>query len=152
VKKEDIVRHAWQAFEPQLQEQHYELVELEYVKQGSARILRIYIDKADNGITHDDCMVVSQLLSPMLDADDFIGEDYVLEVSSPGIARPVRKAADFARFVGEAIRLETYAASDGRRKYTGILKGFSDGLITVECDGRSFEIHIENLKKAQLNR
>ena len=148
----DIVRRVWHVFEPCLDEQHYEIVEVEFVSQGRTKVLRIYIDKPDGGITHEDCVAVSQLLSPMLDEDDFIAEDYTLEVSSPGINRPVRKPQDFERFAGEQMKLVAQAASEGRRRYTGILKGFEDGLILIECAGKTLQIHIENLKKANLIR
>ena len=152
VTNSDIVRHTWHLFEPCLREQHYEIVEVEFVSQGKTKILRLYIDKPDGGITHEDCVAVSQLLNPMLDENDFISEDYMLEVSSPGIDRPVRKPEDFERFVGEQMKLVAQAPSEGRRRYTGILKGFEDGLILMECGEKTLKIHIENLKKAHLIR
>ena len=148
----DIVRRTWHLFEACLHEQHYEIVQVEYVHQGRAKILRIYIDKPEGGITHEDCVAVSQLLSPMLDEDGFITEDYMLEVSSPGVDRPIRKPEDFARFVGEQMKLVAQAPSAGRRRYTGTLKGFEDGLIRMECGDETLQIHIENLKKANLIR
>ena len=148
----DIVLRTWELFEPHLRDQHYEMVEVEFVKQGRTKILRLYVDKADGGITHDDCVAVSQLLSPMLDEDDYIAEDYMLEVSSPGLDRPVRKPHDFKRFVGEQLKLVAQTPSVGRKRYTGTLKGFEDGLIHMECDNETHQIHIENLKKANLIR
>ncbi len=149
--RNEIVRRSWALFEPELLEQGYELVELEYVKQGRTGILRVYIDHND-GITHTDCAAVSQVLGPILDMDDFIAEAYVLEVSSPGVDRPVRKPEDFTRFTGETLKLSTITATEGRRRYTGTLKGYDDGLISIECDGRTHQVHIENLKKANLLR
>lgn len=148
----DIVRRTWHLFEPCLHEQDYEIVEVEFASQGRTKILRIYIDKPDGGITHEDCVAVSQLLSPILDEEDFITEDYMLEVSSPGVDRPVRKPKDFARFIGERMKLVAQAPSEGRRRYTGILTGFEDGLIHMECGDKTLQIHIENLKKANLIR
>ena len=147
-----IIGSAWGVFEPHLREQGYELVEVEYVPQGRRQILRIFIDKDGGGITLDDCTAASQLLGTLLDADDFVHTQYVLEVSSPGIARPLRKPADFLRFSGEKVRVLSHGPVSGRRKFTGILRGFRDGLIVLDCDGKTFEIHIENLKKANLDR
>ena len=148
----EIIRQAWKFFEPALREQAYELVEVEYVRPGGAAILRIYIDKADSGITHEDCVAATQTLNPVLDVEDFIAEDYSLEVSSPGLDRPVRKPEDFKRFVGKKVKMSTHAPLEGRRRFTGVLKGFEEDMILVECDGKSYEIHVENLKKANLNR
>lgn len=152
MSKEELVRRFWSVFEPEINEQGYELVEVELTGQGGVRILRVYIDKENVGIRHEDCASVSQLLNPLLDADDFISDNYILEVSSPGIDRPVRKPEDFKRFTGESVTLATYSPVDGRKKFSGVLRGFDDGLIQVDCDGKLYGIHAENLRKANLNR
>lgn len=152
LNKTDIVRHAWAQFEPELQEQGFELVEAEYVIEDGRKILRVYIDKPDAGITLDDCTAAAQVLSPLLDAESFIEDRFFLEVSSPGFERPLRKPNDFIRFDGEQARLTTNAPTAGRKRFSGILRGFEDGLIKMECDGNLVEIHIENLKKANLVR
>src|SRR5690606_29908139 len=103
-------------------------------------------------ILHQDCAAVAQLLTPLLDADDFINANYILQVSSPGIDRPVRKPADIERFAGESITVQTHSPVAGEKKFVGVLCGIGDGLIQVDCDGSRFEIHIENLRKANLNR
>jgi len=139
-------------FDPELTEQGYELVEVEYGRQNGMLILRVYVDKASGGITLDDCTAASQLLSPVLDARDFITDEYMLEVSSPGFDRPLRKPEHFARFVGEPVKVVTHALVGGRSRFTGTLKGFEDGLVLLEVDGEAVSIHVENLKKARLNR
>lgn len=145
-----IIRQVWASFEPELADLGYELVEVEYVREGTTRILRIYIDKEGGGITLKDCTKASHLLSVLLDAEDFIDEEYHLEVSSPGLERPLRKPGDFVRFRGSPVRIEMIALSGGRRRFRGILEDFQDGLIVLECDGERVELHIENLKKATL--
>lgn len=152
MSKEELVRRFWERFDAEIAEQGYELVEVEIAGQSGMRILRVYIDKPGTGIHIEDCTVVSQFLNPLLDAEDFISENYILEVSSPGIDRPVRKPDDFIRFTGEEITVLTYSPLQGRKKFTGILRGFEDGLIQVECEETLFEIHQENLKRANLNR
>lgn len=147
-----IIKRTWDEFGALLEGQGYELVEVEYGTQAGRGVLCLYIDKPGSSVGLDDCTAVSQLLSPLLDRDDFIPEDYVLEVSSPGIDRPLRKASDFERFAGETACLRTHSPVGGRKKFTGLLRGVRDGLIALECDGVVHEIHLENLKKANLNR
>lgn len=146
-----IVRRVWELIEPYLEAQGYELVELDFTGQGGNPVLRVFIDKPA-GITLDDCAAVSQLLNPVLDEADPIAASYLLEVSSPGIDRPLRKPGDFERFAGEEVRLTTHAPLEGRSRFKGTLTGFSDGLIGLECDGKPVQIHVENLKRANLNR
>lgn len=152
MSREELVRRFWERFESEIAEQGYELVEVEIAGQSGTRILRLYIDKPGGGVGIQDCSVVSQFLNPLLDAEDFISDNYILEVSSPGIDRPLRKPEDFVRFAGEEITVHTYSPLQGRKKFTGILRGFEDGLIQVECEEMPCEIHLENLKRANLNR
>ncbi len=148
---EVTIRRAWEALEPHLEEQGYELVEVEFGQHGSVHILRLFIDCAE-GVTIGDCQKVSRLLGPVLDAADFISQKYTLEVSSPGFERPVRKPKDFERFAGERVKVQTHSAVDGRRKFTGLLKGCVDGMVIVECEGVEFRVHLENLQRAKLDR
>src|SRR5690606_15462167 len=104
------------------------------------------------GITLDDCADASRMLSPILDEADFIDGNYVLEVSSPGIARPIRKPHDFQRFIGMPVNVRTHAPVQGRRKFRGVLTAFADGMASVECDGSTYELHLENVHKANLDR
>ena len=153
--KNELIRQAWPIIEPELAEQGYELVELQFTKTGNMRILRVYIDQLDKdagGIRIEDCTAASRLLDPVLDATELIMSQYMLELSSPGIDRPIRKAEDFKRFVGETIRMEAYVESNGRKRFTGTLLGYDDDLIEIECDGQTYEVHVENLKRAHLDR
>ena len=148
----DVVRCAWSVFEPELQQQGYELVEVEYARRaGSGGILRLFID-CERGITLDDCQSVSQLISLVLDREDFIPGSYTLEVSSPGFERPVRKSSDFERFAGETVRMVLYEPVQGRKRLVGRLQGLSGDLVSVKCDEVAFEVHIGNVKKANLVR
>ena len=150
-EKSEVIRRAWAQLEPELHEQGYELVEVEYAQENGAWILRLFIDK-DGGVMLDDCQTVSRVLSAVLDRDDFIASHYMLEVSSPGIDRPIRKPRDFERFAGERVKMVSSAPVNGRKQFKGSLKGFQDGMVSVDCDGVLFEIHIENVKKARLDR
>ena len=148
----EFIGRIWAIVEPELSEQGYELVELEHSQQGHTPILRIFIDKEGGGITLDDCAEATQLLDPVLDRAEVIDGRYMLEVSSPGFDRPLRKAVDFDRFKGEPVKLRSLAPVEGRSRFKGVLMGFDDGLIQLECDGRAWSIHIENLKSARLDR
>lgn len=149
---ESTVERLWASLEPVLREQGYELVELELGRQGRDALLRFFIDKSGGGITLEDCTRATHVLNPVLDGLDVFGGQYLLEVSSPGIARPLRKLEDFERFSGEEIKLVTHAPTEGKKKFTGVLKGIQDGLIVVESAGHIYSISPSNLKKAHLNR
>lgn len=118
---------------PILEEHSFELWDVEYVKEGSDWYLRAYIDKP-GGITIDDCVTVSRALSDKLDEEDFIQDAYILEVSSPGLGRQLKKDKDFVRCIGEAVELKTYRMIDGTKDFQGILKG---------CDKESITLFIE---------
>ncbi len=150
MNRAEIIRQTWALLEPHLVEQGYELVEVDFRPEGPW-VLRLFIDK-EGGVTLDDCVAVTQLIGPILDAEDHIPESYNLEVSSPGIDRPVRKHADFERFSGERVKLRTITALNGRRNFKGVLLGIRDGMIVLECDGTTVEVHPENLEKANLDR
>lgn len=149
--REEVVQRVWKELESQLGEQGYELVEVEFGQHGHHWILRIFVDR-EGGISLDDCTAVSQLLNPLLDASDFIDGSYLLEVSSPGFARPLRKPADFGRFAGERVKVRTNLPVGGRKKFTGILKGIAADTVTVDCEGTIYDICIENIQRANLDR
>jgi len=149
--REDVIQRVWRELESHLEEQGYELVEVEFGQHGHRWILRVFVDR-EGGISLDDCAAVSQLLNPLLDASDFIDGSYMLEVSSPGLARPVRKPVDFARFAGERIKVRTHLPVDGRKKFSGILKGIDVDTIAVDCDGSLYGICIDNIQRANLDR
>ena len=149
--RNEVVASVWRVLEPELREQGYELVEVELGRHGPRALLRIFLDK-EGGITLDDCQAASQFMGPLLEARDVVTGAYTLEVSSPGFDRPVRKPADFRRFTGEAVKLKTHEPVMGRRRFRGTLAGIDDGLVALDCEGDRFEIHIENVAKANLDR
>jgi ribosome maturation factor RimP len=150
LENNEVVRYIWETFTAPLEAAGYELVEVECVGAAGSRTLRFYLDKP-GGFTLDDCTAATQLLNPLLDTSEVLRDPYMLEVSSPGIARPVRKPADFEKYAGQPVRLETVTPILGRRRFTGRLEGLVDGMVLVACDGEVYEIHLENLKKANLN-
>ena len=140
--------------EPPIEALGYELVDLEYAREGSGGILRIYIDRPSDGpggqITVDDCARVSQAMSQLLETHDPIKGHYTLEVSSPGFDRILRTHAHFERFVGERIFAELKLPMHGRRRFIGQLKSASSGSIVVEVDGEAYELPLDRIQKARL--
>lgn len=108
----------------------FELVDVEYVKEAGNWYLRAYIDKP-GGIAVDDCEVISRALSDKLDEEDYIEDSYILEVSSPGLGRPLKKDKDFQRSIGKEIEVRTFRAIDKQKEFTGILKEFNKDSFTI---------------------
>jgi ribosome maturation factor RimP len=127
-----------------------ELVHLEFRREGAGLVLRIYIDK-EGGVTLDDCARVSRLVSSQLDADDPIPNRYTLEVSSPGLDRPLVRDQDYSRFAGRLIRLTTAAPLQGQRRFSGRLIGLAEGSVRLALeDGREMAIPREQVAMARL--
>ncbi len=118
---------------PLMEENQFELVDVEYVKEGGNWYLRAYIDKP-GGITIDDCELISRALSDLLDREDFIEDSYILEVSSPGLGRPLKKDKDFDRSIGEQVEIKTYRPLDGSKEFTGTLKEYDKDTVTIETE------------------
>ena len=116
---------------PIVEEYGFELVDVEYVKEGSNWYLRA--DKP-GGIGVNDCEVVSRRLSDILDEKDYIEDSYILEVSSPGLGRPLKKEKDFKRSLGEEVEIRTYRMIDRKKEFTGILKDYDETTVTIEME------------------
>ena len=120
--------------QPIMEEHQFELVDVEWVKEAGTWYLRAYVDK-EGGFSVDDCETVSRRLSDWLDKEDFIAESYILEVSSPGLGRPLKKEKDFARSIGKDVDVKLYRARDKRKDFTGTLKAYDKDTVTIEEDG-----------------
>ena len=118
---------------PMIEENKFELVDVEYVKEGGNWYLRVYIDKP-GGINIDDCELISRALSDKLDEKDFIEDAYILEVSSPGLGRPLKKDKDFTRNMGEMFEIKLFRQINKQKEYEGILKAFDKETVTIEAD------------------
>lgn len=129
--------------QPIVDEKGFELVDVEYVKEGSNWYLRAYVDK-QGGITINDLEAVSRILSDKLDEEDFIRDAYILEVSSPGLGRPLKKDKDFDRNIGEEVEIHLYRAIDGNKQYVGLLKSYDKETITIQMEN-SNEIKIDRV-------
>jgi ribosome maturation factor RimP len=129
-KREDYEQKTEEILTPIIENNNYELVDVEYIKEAGSWYLRIYIDK-EGGIAIDDCEVVSRALGEKLDELDYIEDAYILEVSSPGLGRPLKKEKDFARSLGDEVEVKTYRAIDKQKEFVGILKAYDGDTITL---------------------
>ncbi len=132
-KREDYEKKTEELILPLIDGKEFELVDIEYVKEGGNYYLRVYLDK-EGGITIDDLEMVSRALSDKLDEKDFIDDAYVLELSSPGLDRPLKKDKDFERNKGKMVELKLYKALDGVKEFEGELKGYDEENILVMVD------------------
>ena len=141
--------------EPPIEALGYELIDIEFAREGRGGVLRIFIDRPpasepEGAVTVDDCARVSHAVSEVLEVDDPIKGHYTLEVSSPGFDRILRTRAHFERFVGEKIFAELKLPMDGRRRFAGVLKSVLDGTIVVEVDGKAHNLPLDRIQKARL--
>lgn len=141
--------HLQSVLEPAVRALGYELVGIEYSPRGEGGLLRMYIDSPD-GVSIDDCERVSHHVSGVLDVEDPIRGSYTLEVSSPGVDRPLFTPEHFERFAGERVRIRLHVLVEGRRSITGILKGFSDGYVIVDEEGAERRLPLEAISRARL--
>lgn len=155
IAQESVADRARQLLEPILERDGFELVEVEWQREGGTWVLRLYVDRA-GGIGIDDCQAASRLVETILDVEDFIEPAYSLEVSSPGVERPLRKPADFQRFAGQRAKVRAFAplgSAPGqapRKQWSGTLRGFADGAVEIEVDGKVHRIPVDRVAKAHL--
>jgi len=135
-RREVVEKKTEELILPILAEHGFELYDVDFVKEGSSKYLRIYIDKPE-GINVNDCELVSREFDPILDKEDYIDEAYIFEVSSPGLGRALKKDRHFEKSLGEEVEVRLFKALDGMKEYEGILKSFDDKTVTItEESGR----------------
>ena len=135
-KKESYESRTEKFLLPLMQEHGFELVDVEYVKEGDTWYLRAYIDQ-EGGISLDDCELISRKVSDWLDKEDFIQDSYILEVSSPGLGRPLKKDKDFARSIGKDVEIRLYKSLNKSKEYTGILKAYDKESVLLQMEDGS---------------
>ncbi len=135
--------------EPGVRALGFELVDSELAGRGRNAVLRVYID-GPHGVTVDDCAEVSRQLSAILDVEDPFPERYVLEVSSPGLDRPLVRREDFERFVGESVKIRLRLPIEGRRNFSGRLLGVESDHVVLEVDGKTVNLDFGGIEKARL--
>jgi ribosome maturation factor RimP len=153
------VQQLWNLVEPHVKGAGLDLVELEWTRDPSGWLMRVYMDRPgvdpsdpSTGVpvSFEDCERVSRDISAALDVADVISHTYRLEVSSPGIDRPLRRTQDFQRFTGQKVKVRTTDAVDGRKNFSGTIRDAHDGVVEIESDGRSFQVPLEVIARAHL--
>ncbi|CAM3729128.1 ribosome maturation factor RimP [Rheinheimera salexigens] len=134
---------------PTVEANGFELLGLEVVQAGRHSTLRIYLDHAD-GVNVEDCALVSREVSAILDVEDPIQAEYLLEVSSPGLDRPLFIPAHYAAVLGQKIEVKLAIPQDGRRKFKGMLTAIEDDMLIVEVDGKPYRLLMDNIDKANV--
>jgi ribosome maturation factor RimP len=141
--------HLWELFEPVVEGMGYELIEIEYHPNPNYGVLRLYIDK-ESGIEVEDCSAVSRQISAILDVEDPVPGKFNLEISSPGMDRPLRRLQDFQKFAGEVVKIKTGMPFDGQRNFKGRLNGVEDDLVIIECEDKEVRLPVTAIDKARL--
>ncbi len=150
MKKSDVVKRTEELVQPIIDSGGFSLWDVEYVKEGSDFYLRVYADK-EGGINIDDCVQISRALEAKLDAEDFIEEAYILEVSSPGLTRKLKNDRDFERSIGKLVYIKLYKAEEGAKEHTGYLKNFDKESIVINYDKEADEAENISLSRANIS-
>ena len=149
VTENSVIENILHMAESLLVGKNMELVDLEFRKEGVGKVLRLFIDKAD-GITVEDCANISRELSTLMDVNETIEEKYVLEVSSPGLRRPLKKIDDFKKFKGKLVLIKTKEPIENRKVFKGYLKDTNDEGIEMDIDGLLYSLSFQQIHTANL--
>ncbi|KPK87991.1 MAG: hypothetical protein AMJ94_16125 [Deltaproteobacteria bacterium SM23_61] len=149
MKFEKLLQEVREVVEPILESQGFELVDLEYQRESQGWVLRIYLDR-EGGVSLDDCAGVSHEVGAILEVKDLIPSAYILEVSSPGLTRPLKKPEDFNRFRNQMVKIKLYEPLEGRRNFKGTLLGLEGDRVRVEVEQRVYELPLQGIAKANL--
>lgn len=155
VRRSEQIERLWSIAEPVVEREGYELIDLELANDRSGAIVRLYVDTippsdASRGVTIDDCTHVSRRVGAVLDEVDPIQGEYRLEVSSPGLFRPLTKPEHFERALGSRVKVKTYEKLDGRRVFIGELRARAEDRLRVSVDGRELEVPLAQVARANL--
>ena len=132
-KRETYETRTEELITPILDRMNFELVDVEYVKEGGTWYLRAYIDK-EGGITVNDCEAVAREMNEILDREEFVEDSYVFEVSSPGVGRPLKKEKDYIRSMGKEVEIRTYRAINREKEFYGILSAYDENTVTIKTE------------------
>lgn len=135
---------------PLVEQESAEIVDVRYAKEGPKWVLRVYLDKT-GGITLDDCAHFSERIGSYLETESAIDRSYVLEVSSPGLDRVIKKEKDFKRFAGKAVKVRLKAPEAGQRNFSGVLAGFEDGKVVIDAAGQRLSFPLQAVDEARLD-
>ncbi len=148
LNKSAVVEKLLALIEPVCESAGYELVDIQYTSAPGGRLVRVFIDK-DGGVSFADCERVSRELSALLDVEDPVPNKYNLEVSSPGLDRPLRKPSHFKKCIGETVKVKLAEPKDGRRNFQGALLSAENNTVSVDVDGDKFELPLSLIESAK---
>ena len=149
MKFDKLLEEVRQVVEPILQSQGFELVDVEYRREPPGWVLRIYLDR-EGGVTLDDCAEVSGEIGAVLEVKDLLSNRYVLEVSSPGLTRPLKKREDFNKFSNRLVKIKLFEPLEGQKNFKGTLLGLEGEKVRLENGGRIYELPLQRIAKANL--
>jgi ribosome maturation factor RimP len=149
LKFENLLQEVRQVVEPILESQGFELVDLEYQRESQGWVLRIYLDR-EGGVSLEDCAGISHEVGAVLEVKDLIPSSYILEVSSPGLTRPLKKPEDFNKFRNQMVKIKLYEPFDGRKNFKGTLLGLEGDRVRVEVEQQVYELPLQRIAKANL--
>jgi len=149
VSSSNIEGKAEKIAEPVVESHGMELVDVEFIREPTGWVLRLYVDK-EGGVNLDDCSLISREVGTVIEVEELIEQHYSLEVSSPGLTRRIKKLSDFDRFKGKFVKLKCYEAVDGSKKMVGKLLGIDGDNVILEKDAKELKISYKNIAKANL--
>ena len=149
MKFEQLLGEVRQVVEPILQSQGFELVDLEYQRESRGWVLRIYLDR-EGGVTLDECAEVSREAGALLEVKDVIPNPYVLEVSSPGLTRPLKKPEDFDKYRNRLVNIKLFQPLEGRKNFKGTLLGLEGKKVRLDIEGLIYELPLQGIARANL--
>lgn len=149
MSKGTVSQSVMEAIDPILKGENLELVDVEYKKVGKSWVLRVFIDKP-GGITLADCQKVSHQIEDKIEVEEIVSSAYVLEVSSPGLDRPLKKSTDFLRYKGKKVKIHTFVQVNGEKDFSGTIIDFKEEHVQLEMVGKSFAIPLDKISKAIL--
>jgi len=144
-----IIEKVRELLEPIAEKREYYIVDIAYKREGGNFVLRVVLDKK-GGITMDECTALNNELGEILDKENVIGDEYTLEVASPGLDRRLKKDSDFVWAIGKRVRVTTYAPVEGKNSFLGVLVGLGDGTVVVDEGAASIEIPREKIAGARI--
>lgn len=147
--KASVIQSVEELVEPVLSSEGLELVDVQYQKEGKSWRLKIFIDK-EGGVAIEDCARVSRQVADLIEVENIIGADHTLEVSSPGLDRPLKTKRDFLRFKGRKIQAATFSPLNGQRKFKGVIKDFHEETLHLQTQMGLVKILLDNIAKARL--
>jgi ribosome maturation factor RimP len=148
-EEDELVSEIWNLLGPVIAAQGMEILEVEYRRESAGWVLRIFLD-SERGISVEDCAAVSRTAGDLLDVTDVIPNPYTLEVSSPGIDRPLRRLEHFQKYIGHIIEVRTISPIQNRRNFKGELKEASSEGVVIECDAMNYSIPMSLIERARL--